>query len=94
MSIHSMDLLSRSPLRLPDPMGTKATAGNLKPMMSSSESTSYQRPVRKCTKPKVNITQLRGLIVFTVEQLWWIKGFTVKVWYMCKERQRVFAREV
>lgn len=83
VSIRSMDLLSRSKLRLPDPLGTEATAGNLTPMMSSSESTGYRQSVRKCTKPKVNITQLLGLIVFTVEQLWWIKGFTDKVLYMC-----------
>lgn len=72
----------------PTPWETEATAGNLKPMMSSSESTGYRQPVRKCTKPKVNITQLLGLIVFTVEQLWWIRGFTDKVRYMCKERLR------
>lgn len=63
----------------PAPLGTEATAGNLKPMMSSSESRGYRQSVRKCTKPKVNIAQLLGLIVFTVAQLWWIKGFTVHV---------------
>ena len=59
-------------------MGTEAMAGNLKPMMSSSESTGYRHSVRKCTKPKVNITQLPGLIVFTVAQLRRIKGFPIK----------------
>lgn len=78
----------------PAPLGTEATAGNLKPMMSSSESRGYRQSVRKCTKPKVNITQLPGLIVFTVAQLWWIKGFADKVRYMCEERRGVFAGEV
>lgn len=34
----------------------------------------YRRAVRKCTRPKVNITQLLGLIVFTIAQLWRIRG--------------------
>lgn len=62
----------------PNPLGTEATAGNLKPMMSSSENTGYRQSVRKCTRPKVNITRLLGLIVFTVVQLWWIKAFAGK----------------
>ncbi len=78
----------------PSPLSSEAAAGNLKPMMSSSESTGYWQSVRKCTQPKVNITQLLGLIVFTVAQLWWIKGLTDKVWYMCKGRQRVVTGEV
>lgn len=48
----------------------------------------YRQLVRKCTNPKVNITQSLGLIVFTVEQLWWIRRFADKVRYMCKEMLR------
>lgn len=86
-----LQVYARAP---PAPLGTEATAGNLKPMMSSSESRGYRQSVRKCTKPKVNITQLLGLIVLTVAQLWWIKGFADKVRHMCEERRGVFAGEV
>lgn len=80
MSIHTMDLLSTFTLRLTrPPWEPEAATGNLISMMSFCERTGYRQSVRKCTKPKVNITQLRGLIVFTVDQLWWIKGFTDKV---------------
>lgn len=74
----------RPPLR-----GAEAAAGNPKPMMSSSEGAGYRHSARKRAKPKVNTAQLAGLIVFTVTQLWWIKGFADKVCYTCNERPSV-----
>lgn len=58
-------------------------------MMSSPVRAGYRHSARKRPDPKVNSAQLARLIVFTVTQLWRIKGFADKVRYMCNERPSV-----
>ena len=63
----------------PTPLGNRSRSGQPEtPWCHPRESTGYRQSVRKCTRPKVNITQLLGLIVFTVEQLRWITGLVDK----------------
>lgn len=53
-----MDLFFWCALQPSVPLGTKAAAGNLKPMMSASEGTHHQDPVRKRTNAKSTVAQL------------------------------------
>ena len=69
----------------PDPWEREPQRGNPRPHdVILRGALDYRQSVRKCTKPKINITQLLGLIVFTVEQLGWIKeGPLIKYGYKC-----------